>query len=145
MRISDWSSDVCSSDLKFGINRAGNRATMAQNDDVVANFFGRLGPLLNQIGALLQRKRRTGPNRSAHRQPHVRHDDIGASLAHGDSLIGIEDIRRSKQILGSSGPGHINLQRLAHTPLFTVLSDYAVDPPHRWTVVRAARREKEGL
>src|SRR3546814_1884747 len=60
MRISDWSSDVCSSDLQFGravgVDQDVARLQIAMNDQIPVGVADRIADLPEQIEPRLQRQ-----------------------------------------------------------------------------------------
>src|SRR3546814_6663377 len=57
MRISDWSSDVCSSDLFFELGRVGD--SLHRGDHLIGRLFQLGGQLVLAVAAFLRIRRRT--------------------------------------------------------------------------------------
>src|SRR3954470_17244157 len=69
-------------DHERGIVRLGDRAAVAEDEDVVVDAFRRVVHLLDQWHALLERLRRRRADRTAGGETHVRHEHVGARLGH---------------------------------------------------------------
>ncbi len=110
----------------LGVLGLGDRAAVAQGDDVRLDRRGRVADRLDQLGRLLEGEGRRGPDRALRGQPHVGHDHVRAGLRHRARLVGVEDVRRRQEAGGMGGPDHVDLEAVAHARLFEVLAELAV-------------------
>ena len=65
----------------LGVGRLGDRAAVAQHQDLAVDALGGVVHCLDASHALVERQRRGRADRALGRQPHVRNQNVGAGLA----------------------------------------------------------------
>src|SRR3546814_10461919 len=96
MRISDWSSDVCSSDLMGAAQQAGDiarRHQQGRNDDVGRELPGRPGRRLDEVFATM-REGRAGRQQDEQRRKNRHHRPL-AKILPGVFMVSCKHNRRS--------------------------------------------------
>src|SRR6478735_5799289 len=128
-----------------GVVRLGDRAAVAEDEDVGAHPSRRVVHLLDQGHAVVERLRRLGADRAAGGQAHVRDEDVGARLRHRDRLVDREGVRRGEHVLGACEPDEVDLEAVAHPGLLEVLPERAVEEPHGREVLHARESDPPQL
>ena len=100
---------------------------MADDQNVGIGFLGSFEHRFDLGHSFVEAHHVLGADGARKRRADMRDDDVGAGFGHGDSLGGIEHVRRGQQIHLGRNADHFHLLVIAHAGLFHIGADAALE------------------
>src|SRR5665213_1826397 len=118
---------------------------MTDDQDVWIDGGSCIANLLNFDGCIGERHGCVYADAAADRASHMGHQNIGSCLGHLHRFVHVENVGASQKIQLVRNPDHFHFKVIAHSRLFKMNAECAVDEPDGWEVLHACKAKIANL